>query len=568
MFVDKLYTFFKMKQTLNFFLAWMFVCGHILNAQNNVLNNIYDEVIQKDDPLGGTAVAIVHKDEIIFQRTSGFANLEHRIPITDSTKFHWASVSKQFAGMAIAKLILDGKLNLSDNINAYVPELPIYKHPITVENLVYHTSGLREWSTTLNTAGFNTLFTNDDVIRMVRKQQRLNYEPGTEFSYNNTGYTLLSIIVENVSGLSFDQYVRQNFFEPLRMRHSSFRHKLETVISNRANSYSLNPDKAPIRLLDELAVTGASGLYASISDMAKWARYVANLKDENPNMYKLITQKGFLKNGHELPYSFGFWKDKFYNTFRIDHTGSWAGFKAYTLYLPEKQFAIVGIRNFEKSIWKVQYPLLKQVMTNRLQMNLKSGRKESPSSSNFMPYNTIKYPNLVGTYKRTGINYIIISEENSVFKARVFPKNWGSTKPSDEYMVQFKGDSKFEIPQLGISFRFENNHPNYILVEDDASGWVKYKKIASSVKYDLKQYTGTYFSEEMDVSYTVENMKGTLYIFNLRSEKIPLKSLAGDDFDGGNSIVDFVSFVRNEENEVIGLEISTERSRHQKFNRQ
>jgi CubicO group peptidase (beta-lactamase class C family) len=187
----------------------------------------------------GCAVAVIKQGQVIYQRGYGLANLDFGIPISSKTAFNIASVSKQFTAMSIALLARQGKLSLDDDIRKYLPEFPQYQSPITIRNLVYHTSGIREYPHLMLAAGIRFQDASDeDVLKMLMQQKELNFKPGEEYLYSNSNYFLLAQIVKRASGKSLREFAETNIFKPLGMVNTGFQNDGTEVIRNRATGYS------------------------------------------------------------------------------------------------------------------------------------------------------------------------------------------------------------------------------------------------------------------------------------------------------------------------------------------
>ena len=186
----------------------------------------------------GMVVAVIRDGEIIFQRGYGMANLEHDVPISPDTVFYIASTSKQFTAACIALLVRQGKISLDDEVRKYVPELPDYGHPLTIRQLVHHTAGTRDYLALAGIAGKTTWgLTLDDAIASIVRQRELNFTPGDEFSYSNSGYALMAEIVKRASGKSLREFSQEFIFKPLGMEHSVFRDDNTLIIKHRATGY-------------------------------------------------------------------------------------------------------------------------------------------------------------------------------------------------------------------------------------------------------------------------------------------------------------------------------------------
>ena len=189
----------------------------------------------------GCAVGIDRAGAPRFTRAFGAADLEYDIPNKPETIFEAGSISKQFTAAATVLLALDGKLNLEDDVRKYVPELPTYERPITIRHLLNHTSGLRDWGEIAALAGWpreTRVHTHDDVLDILHRQRALNYPPGDRYSYTNSGYNLLAIIVSRVSGQPFATFSRERLFKPLGLTSTQWRDDFRRVVKGSAQAYS------------------------------------------------------------------------------------------------------------------------------------------------------------------------------------------------------------------------------------------------------------------------------------------------------------------------------------------
>ncbi|NIO80107.1 MAG: serine hydrolase, partial [Candidatus Aminicenantes bacterium] len=164
----------------------------------------------------GAAAAIIKDGMVIYRKGFGSAQLEYNIPITPSTVFHVASVSKQFTAMAISMLEAEGKLSINDDIRKHLPEVPDFGKTITIRHLLHHTSGIRDQWELLIMAGWrmDDVLTQNHIMELVKRQKELNFSPGERYMYCNTGYTLLAEIVSRASGKPFTQWTQENIFKP------------------------------------------------------------------------------------------------------------------------------------------------------------------------------------------------------------------------------------------------------------------------------------------------------------------------------------------------------------------
>src|SRR5262245_17677784 len=228
----------------------------------------------------GCAVGVSINDQPALTAAYGMADLEHDVPIRPDTVFEAGSVSKQFTAMTVLLLVKDGKLSLDDNVGKYIPELPEYQAPITIRHLLNHTSGLRDWGNLEAIAGWprtTRAYTHDHVLEILSRQKALNYTPGAEYSYTNSGYNLAAILVTRVSGKPFAQFCKEQIFQPLGMTSTQWRDDFRRVVKNRAIAY-MQSGSAFRQLMPFEDVHGNGGLLTTVGDLLKWNTNFATAK--------------------------------------------------------------------------------------------------------------------------------------------------------------------------------------------------------------------------------------------------------------------------------------------------
>ena len=298
------------------------------------------------DQSPGCAVGATRGDAPLAAKAYGMADLEHGVPLTPQSVFYMASVSKQFAALAILLLERDGKLRLEDRVRTYIPELPDHAAAITVRQLLHHTSGLRDYLALSSLAGnpADYVITERHVLTMLTRQARLNFEPGAEHLYSNSGYVLLSIIVHRVSGRSLDEFARERIFTPLNMRSTRFQHDHTAPIPGRAMGYVRRGETWHIAnsMLD---VVGDGGMYSTIDDMLRWATAF-----ERPEFAPLLSRMqtpGTLADGRAIAngYGMGLSAGTYRGVPTVSHGGSLAGYRTNLLRLPQEKLTVVTLCN-------------------------------------------------------------------------------------------------------------------------------------------------------------------------------------------------------------------------------
>lgn len=308
------------------------------------IDALFEQLREGDRP--GLAVAVIENGETVFARGYGLASLEHRIPITPSTVFDIASISKQFAGLSVAMLVEEGAISLDDDVRTHLPELADFGPAITVDHLVHHTSGIRDWPGALAVAGwsFDDVISFDQILDFAFHQRTLNFEPGSEYTYSNTGYNLLAETVARVSGRSFREWTDERLFQPLGMTSTHFHDDHTEVVANRAFGYAPDDEGGWHLTPNNLTALGSSSLYTTVEDLAKW---VANFEagTVGGDALELWATPGVLNDGSENPYAFGIVNGEYRGMPMLQHSGSWASFRTQLTYLPERRLGVVVLAN-------------------------------------------------------------------------------------------------------------------------------------------------------------------------------------------------------------------------------
>src|ERR1700682_510122 len=201
------------------------------------VDEVFADLTKAGSP--GCALGVYRDGKILYSKGYGLANLEERVPISPQTVFDIGSTSKQFSAASILLLEKQGKLSVNDDVRKHIPELPDYGQKITILQLLNHTSGLRDYLTLMELAGINTdsVTTDEDALALIERQKALNFAPGSDWLYSNTGFFLLSIIVKRASGKTLREFAAENLFTPLEMTHTQFRDDHASLIANRALAY-------------------------------------------------------------------------------------------------------------------------------------------------------------------------------------------------------------------------------------------------------------------------------------------------------------------------------------------
>jgi CubicO group peptidase (beta-lactamase class C family) len=296
------------------------------------------------------AVGVIVDGELVHARGYGMANLEHGIPITAKTVFRIGSTSKQFSALCMLLLENDGKVSLDDDIHEYFPEFQDYGAPVTIRQLIHHTSGVRDYLTLMSLSGKrgDDFYTDDEVVDMLARQRELNFPPGEQHLYSNSGYFLLSQIVSRTTGMSMREYGEREIFEPLGMQDTHFHDDHEHVVPFRASGYSPNGEGSFRINMTTLPMVGDGGIFTTVEDLLLWDRnFYDNNLGEDLTQRQLTT--GVLNDGSVLDYAFGL-NDSEYRGLRvIRHGGSFVGFRAEMIRFPEQRLSVICLANLSST---------------------------------------------------------------------------------------------------------------------------------------------------------------------------------------------------------------------------
>jgi CubicO group peptidase (beta-lactamase class C family) len=310
----------------------------------HLVDRIFQPVTRPGAP--GCAIGIEKDAHLVLTRGYGTADLEHDIPITPNTVFEAGSVSKQFTAASILLLAQQGKLALTDDVRKYIPELPNYGTPITINDLLGHTSGLRDWGTVEAMAGWprsTRVYTMDDVLDIAVAQRKLNYAPGTFYQYINTDYNLLAIIVARVSGESLAEFSREHLFTPLGMTHTQWRDDFRRVVKNRAIAYE--PGEHGFRQLMPFEDTyGHGALLTTVGDLLRWNEALSN-GTLGPYVTRELQRRTRLNDGQPIVYARGLFIGTYRGQHAVFHDGATAGYRTWLGRFPSSHLSIAMLCN-------------------------------------------------------------------------------------------------------------------------------------------------------------------------------------------------------------------------------
>ncbi len=309
------------------------------------VDKLFASFDRPDSP--GCALGIFKDGRMLYERGYGSADLEHNVPITPDTVFYAGSVSKQFTAMTAALAIKQGLFSVDDDVRKFLPDLPAYGSPILVRHLVHHTSGLRDVNTLVAAAGQRdeVAFDNDAVLRLVARQRALNFAPGAEYLYSNSGYAMLALIVERSSKTPFAAYADAQVFKPLGMTATHFHTDLGRLVPNRAYAYD-RPAGGPVRLnTPQNERAGAGGLFTTVRELLLWDENFYTGRVGGKDVIAQLETTDTLNSGAVNRYAWGLQSTTYRGIPVIEHSGSLGGYRAQTFRVREHHFSVAILCN-------------------------------------------------------------------------------------------------------------------------------------------------------------------------------------------------------------------------------
>lgn len=515
----------------------------------------------------GAAVAIVKDSRVIYRKGFGCAQLEYGVPITPSTVFHVASLSKQFTAMAVSMLEAAGKLSEDDDIRKYVPELPDFGRPITIRHLLNHTSGLRDQWELLILSGWrmDDVITQAHIMDRLERQKELNFAPGEQYLYSNSGFTLLAEIVSRVSGRPFTDWTRDNIFKPLGMTSTHFHLDHQEIVRNRAYSYEEEPGKGFVQSVLNYANVGATSLFTTVEDMAKWMHNFDDKRVGGAAVMQRMVTKGVLNDHTEISYARGIVVGEYKGLRSFEHGGGDAGFRSYMLYFPDERFGVAVFSNLASfNPGNLSHQIADIYLAPKLkQAPVAPGAPKPALEPVSLPLKSLEA--FTGTYwiEANQTSRMIVLDKDKLLYVRA-KDNQSELVPVSKTAFLMKGIATHPL----VSFANESagGYETFTMTEDNMPPVVGTRTKPYAPNEDgLKQYAGTYYSDELDTRYDLKLNSGALHVQIGHNDDMSLVPLEEDFFSAGNFAK--IRFLRDGNGAITGLTVSTDRVRNLKFTR-
>lgn len=504
----------------------------------------------------GCAVGVSRSGVVEYVRGYGLSNLEDDVPITPASVFHVASITKQFTAFSIGLLVEDGLLSLDDDIRRHLPEIPDYGQPITISNLIHHTSGLREQGQILNLAGWrgDDLYTQADVLWALSRQRSLNFEPGTEIVYTNAAYSLLALIVQRVSGQSLRAFVEARIFEPLGMDATYLRDDPTEASQDRVVGYQARAGGGWSISVPNFGHYGSTNLQTTVGDLLIWEQNLLDGRVGGPALARWMRTSGQLNDGTIIGYGGGLHLRPYRGLPMVGHDGIDGGYRSDAILFPDQELAVVALCNgagiAPGDLTRTVAALyLDDIMQPAVAPAVAMPVAEQSALAGV--YWSEQTDELVlpewreGALRQRGSSLALVPIGDGTFRPGELAQEWRFVSPA--------ADSSQRIqPEL----RIRDSWPTwrvFVRVDDPAPSGAA-----------LAAFAGRYYSDETDMTYTARNSDGRLTLSWPRGYEIALDAVGGDRFVGTRGTV---TFTRAPSGEIDGFTVSNRRLRRLRADR-
>jgi len=499
-------------------------------------------------PAPGCAAAVSLNGETVFEKAYGLAELEHNVPNTPQTVFESGSVAKQFTAAALVLLQQDGKLSLDDPVRKHIPELPDYGAPLTIRHLLNHTAGLRDWGTVMSLTGAGRgerVINQDLALDVITHQRALDFTPGAEYSYSNSGYNLAAIIVERVSKHKFPAFVEERLFKPLGMKNSSWRDDYQRIVPGRAHAYS-RQGNGPWRLnMPFMNVYGNGGMLTTVGDWMKWNAMLDSQSLGAPLVAALETQ-GVLNDGRKIAYALGLVVDKYKGLKDVSHGGATAGYQTFLARYPDNKVSVgVMCNGTSPSAGGIAASITDEILGPFPEAPKTEAAKVSED----------ELKKFVGIWRN----------EKTHAPARFVIEN-GVSRWSGARVVPM-GGGQFTAGGNQLKFTFDKDDKPVSAQTVDSDGEVtrfvpetEWKPMPA----DLASFKGDWFSEEAGATLTVSIEGDKAFIKQRPTTSLPMQPLYKDHFGVQGYVI---WFTRDKNGKIDSMHVGASRMRDMLFAR-
>lgn len=529
------------------------------------LTDKVDKLFAQYDKHGspGCALGVIKDGRFIYTRGYGSANLDYDIPLSVDSVFFIASTSKQFTAASIALLAQQGKISLEDDIRKYLPEIPDYGTPITIQHLIHHTSGIRDYLTLWDLAAerFDDVHSMPDFIALICRQKALNFKPGDEYLYSNSGYLLLGEIVKRVSGKSLREFAHEQIFAPLGMLNTHFHDDRSLIVKNRVTAYEALPDGKFSTHVGNFELVGDGGLMTSVADLLKWDQNFYTARVGGQAFINQIQTLGKLDNGETLDYAFALTIAPYRGLKTVSHAGSGASYRTDFVRFPEQKFSVICLCNVANAN---PSRLARQVAEIYLADEIeKREGKGAMVKTEFITLPEKELIDKIGAYRKFDTNQVLrISHQKGRLLVDGAGQQYrlGPISPTDFRSVDASQEMTARFESLGRQSGFR---VHVTIGTQRPVTYVSFQPITLNAA-QLEEYVGSYYSEELAATYQFVQKDGKLLVKRRNAPEMELDPVVKDVFQGRRLTVEFV---RSKDRRISHFLVNAGRVRGVRFER-
>jgi CubicO group peptidase (beta-lactamase class C family) len=541
--------------------GWGALFAQLSSEQTQKLDSLFLSWNAPNHPGGVAGIEIDGKT--VYAQAFGLASLDYLVPNNTGTLFNIASVSKQFTSMAMLMLEREGKLTVRDDIRQHLPELPDFGHPITIEHCMQHTSGMRSLHALLALAGWrdDDSRTNEDLLRFMTRQKDLNFEPGAEYLYCNTGYILMALILERVTGEEFPAWMKKHIFEPMGMVHTYVEDNYARVVPGNATSYYNNGEQGFDRSIEYWGYVGSGNIHSNLHDMLTWQRNYYAPAEGWEDLFARMETQGVLNNGDTIPYAYGVNVSRYQGEKRIVHGGSIGGYRSSASTFPDQKMSVVLMSNFPTNVGGKANAMVDILL----------GKESAQAELLALPENTLD----LSTRKLAQYEGLYWNDEQA-YKRKVYVKDdtlrYFRSASSESKLLPLDKDlfQMIEVPdEFLLRFDLTNKRQKRItFIENgkESGGLIEFEE-AEITPALLKKYVGSYYSKELDTWYELRLEENQLKGYHSRHGAFGLQVIKEDVLEADLWLFGTVRVKMGENGQAEGLWVSNGRVRNAWFER-
>jgi CubicO group peptidase (beta-lactamase class C family) len=530
------------------------------DAQKERVDSLFAEWDDPNSP--GCALGVIGDGQLIYKRGYGMANLEHDIPLSSRSVFYIASTSKQFVAASIILAAEQGYLSLDDDIRKYLTEMPDYGTTITIRHLLNQTSGIRDYLTLwgLGDDNFADIHEPEEAYELITRQNALNFDPGDEYLYSNSGYFLLAEIIGKATGRTLKEYAREVIFEPLGMENSHFHDDRLHISKHRAIGHVPAEDGGIAMYVSNFDLVGSGGLHTSVDDLYLWDQNFYDNKLGDGSLLVELQRRGVLNNGDTLTYAAGLEIAEYKGLRAVGHGGSSQGYRADMLRFPDQRFTVIALCNFST--------ISPSTLVRRVaDIYLADEYTEQPGVTSSTAAPPIEYVTLpqsaleetTGSYRNpvTGTIWNVSVDES---KLRVDVNNFTFhlNAVSD---TEFKGVTDFFSVDVELE-QLDDGTAIHAVFDDGETASYEPIELFEPDASQLAEYAGSFYNDEIDNTWVFFVEDNALFIEDGPDE--PCSPLVKDEFTVAGITI---NFLRDESDQISGMVVDAGRVTNLEFAR-